>query len=234
MSIADFVIIGIILISAILGLRKGLMKMVYKVGSYIASFYLAIKFSKPVSIWFSGTGVYSNIQKGIQDLVANLGIDFTAMKSHEGAQSIEKIISGLPFPENFQKMIAESVANIEGSVATTMENFINETSSFVLVIICGIVLFLLSRLLFWLGGFLIKGIAEVPIIKQVDRLTGFFLGAAMGVMIIFVISLILTYVATWEKLEFVYTSIENGKIAPFFYNQNPLTHFFNLVREEIL
>ena len=92
-------------------------------------------------------------------------------------------------------------------------------------------LFILLRILFWLAGYLVRGIAEIPIIKQVDRLSGLILGAVIGVAVIYLLGLLLTYMAAYEKLGFIYENIEDGIIAPFFYNNNILTQFFNIGKE---
>ena len=121
----------------------------------------------------------------------------------------------------------------KGTDAATnlMENFIENITSFILVILCAVVLFIILRILFWLAGFLIRGISEIPIIKQVDKVSGFILGALVGVATVYFISLLLTYTATYEKLGFIYENIEDGIIAPFFYNNNILTQFFNIGKE---
>ena len=74
-------------------------------------------------------------------------------------------------------------------------------------------------------------VSEIPIIKQVERISGFILGAAIGVAVVYLLGLLLTYTATWEKLAFVYENIDEGKIAPLFYNDNILTQFFILGKE---
>ncbi len=231
MSVADYVIIGIIVIFALVGLKSGLLKTIYKIVSYVASFYLAIKLAKPVAGWFEGTGVYNGIRESVEKLLGKLNIDFSGVTDPTNAESIKEAIVETPFPENLKDMIANTMTKTSDAAANLMDNFVEGITSFILVILCGIVLFIILRILFWLAGYLIRGIAEIPIIKQVDRLSGFILGAVIGVAVIYLLGLLLAYMAAYEKLGFIYENIEDGVIAPFFYNNNILTQFFNIGKE---
>ncbi|MDX1357695.1 MAG: CvpA family protein [Clostridia bacterium] len=231
MSVADYVIIGIVVIFALIGLKSGLLKTVYKIVSYVASFYLAIKLAKPVAGWFKGTGIFTGIKDTVEKLVEKLNIDFSGVTDPTNAGSIKEAITELPFPDNFKDMIADTMTKTSDAAANLMENFVEGIAMFILVILCGIVLFILLRILFWLAGYLVRGIAEIPIIKQVDRLSGLILGAVIGVAVIYLLGLLLTYMAAYEKLGFIYENIEDGIIAPFFYNNNILTQFFNIGKE---
>ncbi|MCD6322930.1 MAG: CvpA family protein [Clostridiales bacterium] len=231
MSVADYVIIGIIVIFALVGLKSGLLKTIYKMVSYVASFYLAIKLSRPVAGWFEGTGVYNGIKEAVEKLISNLNINFSGVTDVTNAEEIKEAIAQTPFPDNFKELIANALAKASNSTMNMMDNFVESITSFILIILCGIILFIILRILFWLAGHLIKGISEIPIIKQVDRISGFILGAAIGIAVVYLLGLLLTYTATWEKLGFVYKNIEEGTIAPFFYNDNILTQFFNLGKD---
>lgn len=231
MSVADYVIIGIIIIFALIGLKSGLLKTVYKIVSYIASFYLAIKLSKPVAGWFKGTGVYTGIKESVEKLVGKLNIDFAGVTDPTNTEGIKEAISEMPFPDNLKDSIADSIARTSDATASLMDNFVESITTFILVILCGIVLFIILRILFWLAGYLVRGIAEIPIIKQVDRFSGLILGAVIGVAVVYLAGLLLAYMAAYEKLGFIYENIEEGVIAPFFYNDNILMHFFNIGKE---
>lgn len=231
MSVADYVIIGLIVIFALIGLKSGLLKTIYKIVSYVASFYLAIKLSRPVAGWFEGTGVYTGIREAVEKLLSKLNINFAGITDATNVEGIKEAIAETPFPDNFKEMIANTMAKTSNGAMNMMDNFVESITSFILVIICGISIFILLRILFWLAGHLIRGISEIPIIKQVDRISGFILGAAIGVAVVYLLGLLLTYTATWDKLGFVYENIDEGTIAPFFYNDNILTQFFNLGKE---
>lgn len=231
MSVADYVVIALIVIFALIGLKSGLIKTVYKIFSYVASFYLAIKLSKPVAGWFKDTGVYNGIRNTIEKMMGKLNIDFSGVTDPSNAESIKESLAGTPFPDNLKGFIAETASKSTDKLANLMDNIIDGLTAVILVIICGIVLFILLRILFWLAGYLVRGIADIPIIKQVDRVSGLILGAVIGVGVVYMVGLLLTYTAAFTKLDFVYESIQEGAIAPFFYNDNILTQFFNIGKE---
>lgn len=231
MVVADYVIIGLIVIFALIGLKNGLLKSIYKVVAYVASIYLAFKLSKPVAGWFRGTGLFDGIKESVGKVVGGLGIDFSQVADPSNSGEIFKAIEDTPFPDNIKNTIAEAMAKGSQTVSDLMEDFIDKIAFFLLVILCAIALFIILRILFWLAGYLIKGISSIPIIKQVDRVAGLILGAAIGVGMVSLICLVLVYTASFEKLGPVYENINKGLIAPYFYNRNILAELFGFIKE---
>ncbi len=231
MVVADYVIIGLIVIFALIGLKNGLLKSIYKVVAYIASIYLAVKLSKPVARLFRGTGLMESIKESIEKIVLKLGIDFNQVADTSSSSSIYDAIKGTPFPDNIKTSIAEYMAKSAKTASGLMDDFVDKIAFFLLVIICAVVLFIIFKLLFFFAGFLIKGITSMPIIKQVDRIAGLLLGTAMGVCVVYLVCLLLIYTASFEKLSPVYENINKGVIAPYFYNKNFLTDLFGFIKE---
>lgn len=231
MVAADFIIIGLIVIFALMGLKNGLLKSVYKVVAYVASVYLAIKLSKPVAGWFHETGLYNGIKESVSKILGNLSIDFSQVADPSNAGNIYDAIKDTPFPDNIKTTISEAMANSSSTVAGLMDDFVEKIAFFLLVILCAVALFIILRILFWLAGFLIKGISSIPVIKQIDRVAGLILGAAVGVGVVYIISLLLVYTASFEKLAPVYENINKGAIAPYFYNKNILADLFGFIKE---
>ncbi|MBN2558597.1 MAG: CvpA family protein [Clostridia bacterium] len=222
MTAADYTIIIIIVIFALIGLKTGLLKSVYRLASFIASIFLAIKLAKPVAGWFRGTGVFDGISNAVEKLLSKMNINFSEVSNPTNVESIKTAVQDLPFPDNIKTMIAEAMASGATTTADLFDQFVEKITFFILVIICAITLFIILRILFWLFGHLIKGIAEIPIIKQVDRIAGLVIGAVLGVGIVYMLCLVLTYAAAYENFEAVYNNINEGVIAPFFYNNNIL------------
>ncbi|MFO7612852.1 MAG: CvpA family protein [Clostridia bacterium] len=231
MTAADYTIIIIIVIFALIGLKAGLLKSVYRLASFIASIFLAIKLAKPVAGWFRGTGVYNSISNAVEKLLFNMNINFSEVSNPKNVESIKKAIQDLPFPDNIKTMIAEAMASSATTTANLLDQFVEKITFFILVIICAITLFIILRILFWLFGLLIKGIAEIPIIKQVDRAAGFVIGAVLGVGLVYMLCLLLTYAAAFENFGVIYDNINEGVIAPFFYNNNILAGLIGLGKE---
>ena len=226
MSVADYIIIGIIVVFALVGLKTGLLRSLYKVASYVLSIFLAIKLSKPVAGWFRGTGIFEGIRKAVDKLTLNLNINFGEVADPTNVEGIKEAISDTPFPESIKDIIANAMSSGAESATSMIDDFVDKVAFFILVIICAVAIFIVLRILFWLAGFLIKGISEIPILKQVDRLAGFILGASVGVALVYVVCLVLTYTAAYEGMGFIYENISEGVIAPFFYDKNILPQFF--------
>ena len=227
MNIADFIIIGIIVIAGIVGLYKGLLNTLYKLISYILSIYLSFKLAKPVSMWFQKTSIYTKINEGIIEFVSNLGLNFEKLENFK-PESISQAIEGIPLPQSINEIISNLIASTGESANKMLDSFVGTITDLVLLILCGFILFVIFKLLFSLFGQVIKGIAEIPIIKQLDRLGGGIIGLLIGVLIIYVIGLVLTFFVTNETLQPVFVLVNDSVIAKQLYNNNVLIGLLGL------
>lgn len=227
MNIADGIVIIIILIACVAGFYKGLLNTLYKLITYILAVYLSFKLAKPLSGWFQGTSIYQNIQDGITAFITNLGINFTGLENMTPetiSQSIEKV----PLPEKISESIAQTLSTIGGGASSVLESFIITVTDLVLLILCGLILFLIFKLLFTLIGHVIKGISKVPIIKQFDRVGGGIIGIGIGIIIVYILALTLTFFVSKESMQPIFTLVGNSKIAILFYDKNILTGLLGL------
>lgn len=227
MNIADVVVIIIILIACIAGFYKGLLNTLYKLISYVLAIYLSFKLAKPVSGWFQGTSIYLSIQDGITTFVTNLGINFTGLENMT-PETISQSIEGVPLPEKINESIAGTLSTIGGSASTMLESFIISITNLILLILCGLILFLIFKLLFALIGHVVKGISEIPVIKQLDRVGGGILGVGIGIVIVYIVALALTFFVSNESIQPIFTLVENSKLAILFYDKNVLTGLLGL------
>lgn len=234
MTTADFIIIGIILVFILIGVKNGFLYSLYKFASYIMSIFIAVKLAKPVAGWFRGTGIYDGINNSVEKLLLKTNISFDGVRDPSNIESIKEAVKDIPFPENIKEIIAESISSGTETTANLMNSFVDKISFFILVILCAVLLFVVLKILFWLLGFLVKGLTEIPILKQVDRIAGLIIGALLGAGMVYVICLLLTYTVTFEKFGFIYDNINDGVIAPFFYNNNILAQLFTLGKESWL
>jgi len=227
MNVADFIVIGIIIIAGIIGLFKGLINTLYKLVTYILAIYLSFKLAKPISTWFYGTSIYIKIQEGITNFISNLGLNFENLENLS-PENISNSIKGMPLPESINQSVAETVSSIGGSANTMLESFIMTISNLILLVLCGLILFLVFKLLFSLFGHVIKGITQIPIIKQLDKLGGGILGILIGIVIIFVLGIVLTFFVSNESMQPIFVVVNNSFFAHYFYNSNILTGLLGL------
>jgi len=227
MNIADFIVIGIIIIAGIIGLFKGLINTLYKLVTYILAIYLSFTLAKPISTWFYGTSIYIKIQEGITNFISKLGLNFENLENLS-PENISNAIKGMPLPDSVNQSVAETISSIGGSAHTMLESFVMTITNLIILVLCGLILFLVLKVLFSLFGHVIKGITQIPIIKQLDKVGGSILGSIIGIVIVFVLGIVLTFFVSNESLQPVFVVVNNSMFAHYFYNSNILTGLLGL------
>ena len=72
---------------------------------------------------------------------------------------------------------------------------------------------------------MLKGITKLPVVKQIDKLGGFALGAVEGLLTVYIVFAILMLFNSSPSFRNVYETIEASKIARFFYENNFIVDF---------
>ncbi|MDD4494215.1 MAG: CvpA family protein, partial [Eubacteriales bacterium] len=87
-------------------------------------------------------------------------------------------------------------------------------------IISVILLFIAARLAFILLKFVVKGIAKLPVFKQLDKIGGFALGAVEGLLTVYILLAVLTMTSANPKMEKVFKAVDNSLIGHSMYQNN--------------
>ncbi|MBE7043760.1 MAG: hypothetical protein E7399_09790, partial [Ruminococcaceae bacterium] len=116
------------------------------------------------------------------------------------------------------EMIAEMLA--ERGVAL----FPEQAASFLTGILFALVLYFGSKLLLLLLSTVLDGVVRLPLLKQVNRLTGALLGATEAAVLIFGVLTVLQLVNAPDLI--LYEWIEESVLTKALYEYNPLMIFF--------
>lgn len=102
----DIIVIGIIAVAGIIGLYTGVIKMAYKILSFILSVFIALKFARPISSLLQQAEFYNRmvdkIYETTQGKVLSAGLSLM--------ESINHLLDQIPLPENIKPAIAEKSA----------------------------------------------------------------------------------------------------------------------------
>lgn len=219
-------VIGIVAVLGWLGMKKGLIKMVFSLVSTIAALLIAMLFSPVVS------GMMKNNEAVVGFFDEKIGalVDFSPEEAKEETESKqESLIESLPLPETFKDSLlknntAESyvsmqVQNFEAYVCRQITNVIINAIAFVITLVLAIIaLALLCKTLDLL--------AKLPVLRQINAVAGLAAGIAEGVLLVWVLFAILT----------MFAGSEFGKDALAMIGENPLLDFLyknNLVSKYI-
>ena len=198
--IADIIVILILAICIFFGVKRGLTGVIVKLLSIVISLVLSLILFKPVSaIIINHTDIYNNLTSTIEN---SLNSKETSTEPSIILDSINEQVETVK--ENTNNVIAKSIAEV----------IINLIVIVVLFIIINIIMFFLK--------FIFGAIASLPIIKQLDKLGGFIYGLIEGLLIIYIVLAILSFVHVQE----LQLAIKTSYIASILYNNNLLLMLF--------
>lgn len=192
--VVDIIIVLIIVISALLAYRKGLISLSVQLLATIISILIIIVIYKPVSnLIINTTGIDEYIQNGILEKVT----DVVEQDKENNNQIVETIENGM-LPETARNL---SIDIVQGGVI--------------------LILYILLRIALRFVTGLVNIVAKVPIIKQINKLGGVLYGIIRGILLVYVILLLVNLSGNINSNNTVYKSIESSTLGKFM-NENNL------------
>ncbi|NLP13571.1 MAG: CvpA family protein [Clostridium sp.] len=226
MNWIDIVVIAVIVGLGVIGLKKGLVYSLFKFASFFISAILAIKLYPVVAKVLSGTKLFTGIKAAIferlmlQQQAAMPGLN-------EGTKVTAKsVIEGLNLPGFVKDMVGNSIVksipdiselvNVSGVV----DSISGILAQVIINIISLIVLFALIKIGLFIVENMIKGVTDLPVIKQADKIGGFALGALEGVLAVYAAFAIMMMFNTLPQFQGFFDAVENSVLAGIFYQNN--------------
>lgn len=188
----DLIVVAIVVLSAILGYKKGLVKLGAKLFAGIIAIILTFALYKPVSNFiFENTNLRQDIEKAILE------------KSNSIVENSEN---------NAQKMVTETINN------KVMPEQAKEISKNAVYVLSGIGLYIVLKIILSIVFSLLNVIANLPILKQFNETGGLLYGIIRGLLIV-CIALLLTnvYIKTTPNTD-LDEKIEHTYITKFIYS----------------
>lgn len=229
MNWSDYVVIAMIVVFAIVGLKKGFVMSVFKVLSFFICIYASIKFYPVLAGALEKTSIYGGIKDSIVKNLLLWGQDKSASSSVavSGSAGAEAMMGSLPLPEFFKKTMAEKLP--APSELIDMQGIANvigdELTKIVIAVISLIALYVVLRVVLAFAGIILKGVSKLPLFKQVDKLGGFILGAVQGFLAIYVICAILVLFNTNPQFAAVFNNLDSSLFAGWFYENNFIINY---------
>lgn len=218
-------VIGIVAVLGWLGLKKGLIKMVFSLVSTIVALLVAMLFSPVVA------GMMKNNEAvvGFFDEKISAIVDFSTEEAVEETESKQSsLIEALPLPETFKESILENntaenyvsmqVQNFEDYVCRQITNVIINAIAFVVtLILAAIALALLCNAL--------NLLAKLPLLRQINAIAGLAAGVAEGILLVWVLFAILTMFGGSEFGKDALSMIAENPLLDFLYKNNMVSKF---------
>lgn len=205
--IVDLVIVAIMAICIIIGYVRGLTGSLIKILSFVLSIIIASILFIPVSnLIIDNTEIDENIETSIRNII----IDQETENEEEN------------MPDTITNYIGQK---IEQASDDAKETIVDSTARDVTLTIVKagtwILLFIIARILLIFLRFITSLIAKLPVIKQFDKLGGIIYGILEGLIIIYLVLAIISFISPMISSDFT-NAIDESFIGSMMYNNNLL------------
>ena len=204
--IVDLVILGIILLCIIVGYVRGLTGSLIKILSFVIAIVIAFILFIPISsLVINNTQIDEKLEQSIREMI---------VQNNENKE--EKM------PEAITDYIGRQIEQAADSAKETIaDNTAREVSTTIVKAGTWIILFILARIILICLKFITGLIAKLPVIKQCDKIGGIIYGLIEGLIIIYVLLAIISFVSPMTNGTLV-SAINQSYVGNMMYNNNLL------------
>ena len=203
----DIVILAILLLSIILGYKKGLIKVAFNLCAFIVAILITWALYTPVTNLILE---HTDFDENIKSAIIEKGV--IKVEKEDDKSQEENTVNG--YIHKYVTVPATDKAN----------NAIEKTAQIVaekVVAICvAIGLFIVVRLALLLVRFLADAIAKLPIIKQCNKAGGLVYGIIRGFFIVYIILAIMFFVMSINNAGIIADAINSSIISKYLYSHN--------------
>lgn len=201
------------------GYRRGFIKEIVSMFFVLLSIFLVWVINPYVNQFLrENTPIYEKVQEGCSGLLQDQENDTGSM----GRSEQNSLIEGLELPDLLKNSLLDN-NRAEVYQYLAVDSFTGYVTGYLATVVVNglsfLLSFLLSTLLIRMVTYALDIIAHLPVIRGVNKLTGALVGAAKGVIFIWVAFLVLT----------VLCNTEIGKNALYMIQQD---HFLNILYEQ--
>lgn len=208
--IPDLILAALVVISFVIGYKKGFVKSVWKIAALAVTTILVMALKAPAVSFLSGTAFASKIYAKLAE---------TVNVPQGGGVNIAEVLNlpGFMHSEVNNQITGSQVSSINDAVCASLTNL------FVTIIAC-VALFIIIRILLTAVFIIINGVSKAPVINGVNRLAG---GALAAVNIIFAVFIALALVSLFAPADSsLFEMIENTYVVKYLYDYNILLQLF--------
>jgi len=225
------IIVLIILIgSALLGYRKGLIKTVFSMFSTIIALILTLIISPTVNDIMRNNENFYNM---VLDKV-NVALSMNEENIEDEIQLGDikedqlSLIDDLPLPEVIKDSLKKNNTQ-EIYKALAVNNFKSYISNYFTSIIINALAFIITFVIIivclWIISILLDIISRLPVLNRINKTSGLLIGLLQGLFNVWLLFIMLTTFGGAEFGQKIFLMIEESKLLSFIYNNNLILPF---------
>ena len=206
----DLIIIAILVLSIIMGYKKGLINVIFNIFAFFIALIATIILYRPVAnIIINNTEIDDKIKSAIIN-------NITEEKQSEESSS----------NTGMQKYIEDAIKNTaDEAKSQVIETVANTVSIRAVEILTSIILFIVIRAVLIVLKVFTQAIANLPLIKQFNELGGVVYGIAKGLIIVYIILTIMYFVVSINGKGNIAEAINNSYITKILCNNNIIVNY---------
>lgn len=199
--IIDIIFICILALSIYLGYKKGLVKVIFNVFAFLIAIILTVILYRPI------TNVVINNTE-LDEKIANVIIEKGTVEVENSSENKTIDI----YVENTKK-------NIQNDVVNTTAKSLSENLVGIIVMVS---LFIILRIVLIVIAFFANSLAELPIVKQFNKVGGTIYGVLEGIIIVLAVLAIVYFISSITKDSNIVSVINTSIITKYVYYNNPI------------
>lgn len=232
MNIVDYIIIGLIALSALWGFYRGFIQSVLSMGACLISLFASFHFYPKLAALIQGSeGLVVNLihYTDASSRIGDLELALSNVASLTGS-TIESILTNVNLPAPLDAILAYNLQNdVFASLRlNSVSDYVNQTIvSVALNILCFLACFVVIFIVLSIVINLLRAVFRFPLLKQLDWLFGGAFGLVRGIILCYAAFLLVPLVATVIPLEAFNTLLNESMLAAYFNNGTLLLSVMN-------
>jgi uncharacterized membrane protein required for colicin V production len=205
-------VVAVIGLFALVGYKKGMVKIVLSMIAMAVTYILAGALTIPVSMALkSATPVYTTIEESVEKMVKEAKIDDTKLD----ITAIEKL--------NLPSQIEEKLIDGAEKVTSGFNDYlVSSISNFILKALTFFILFIVIYIILSIVIKIFDFVSKLPLINTVNKAGGLAVGAAQGLIIVWIGCLVITAFGDKAWAQEAFRQINDNKLLTFIYENNPI------------
>ena len=224
-NLIDFILIVIIVLSAFIGYKRGLVKTVVSLISFFVAIGIALLFYKPLAViltekteiddWIIERIVAEKEVSGdVNDIEA---VEVQAIA--EETQNKEKELSLENTLEELPEIIVSSI-EINGIKENAKKELAQKVSELIMKLMSLIIIFVVVKVTLFISEFILNGVMKLPVLKQINEVLGMSLGAVIGFVEMYLALAAIAFISSIADISFVVEAIKASALASVMFDNN--------------
>lgn len=213
--IIDIVVVAVFVIYAVMGMRKGLMRVFFGIVSFVLSGAAVVALTAPVSAYMMQTQVPELVRTHVQP-----PIEAVFERAH-GAATIEETLEKAGMPD-FVIDFVEKRTDEKALANSFVETMTNSAVSNIVTIFSMLVIFVGIHIVLTIIICIVGGILKTPVLGSFNRMLGGVVGVMNAMAIVYLLCAMVVLLSPVMDLSAVTDVINKTFITKCFYNNNIL------------